>query len=274
MHLTEQSTEAKGSLVASNDLDVAGAPASCKLGNEPKAAALRFGSRDNVRNSISYNPEYSDRLMILKNINVPESYKKGKLKIVFKFNAYRKAGEFDLVFLDVKHSVGGDERIFVGNCQHSAADYVCHYGDGNERCMCCVSELVQSPDEVIPSFVRLEAPKERHDFIRDVFTNFATSDAIFQPSKVVSDRECGLFRIRISSRNRSGKPCLVKSGAQRFNGFSSGVDTVFRQLPNESEFVNLCRSIRVFFGDNAVWFFFEEFFYSFVKSFDVLLCSI
>jgi hypothetical protein len=249
----------------------AGAAEPAELGNKSEPTALRFGHLDDAHHLSRDFPENGYGLAVGKNINLAKSYQEGECKVVIEFSARPNSAKYDLVFFAVQGHVSGDTAIAngYGFTKHSAG----LNGDGNKRCMCCISELVQTPNKIVPSIVRLERPKQHDDFIRDVFAGFMADDSVIKSGKVVSDRELGLFRVRVSSSDRGGKPSLVKSGPKRFKRLSCGVDAAFRKPFSEFEFMELSNAVSVQLNDRAVWCFFEEPFDALVKSGNVLVCS-
>ena len=128
--------------------------------------------------------------------------------------------------------------------------------DGDENGMCSVTELVEGPKGVIPSFVRLERAKKRYDVRRQIFAS--TPNVVLHVSGSVPKRKLSTLRLGDACESRSGVPGLIKSGSESVKSLSGVVCANVRDRLVHSEFMKL-KAIRVFLNDLFVWYIFKEF---------------
>jgi len=128
-----------------------------------------------------------------------------------------------------------------------------HLGDG--LVFACNSHLVNGPQGVIPSLVRLEAAKKRQDFFAKPWARLAYSfgEIGLAPSKGKISL-CEFFASNRRGSVRNGIDSVVKSSPKVF-------DSIIRKIGKRRrkpaalcfQFENIVRSIRVRIGNEFVW---------------------
>jgi len=99
-----------------------------------------------------------------------------------------------------------------------------------------ITKLVESPDEVIPSFVRLEPANEVADFFRNFFEESVNS--LIEFSLTVANGKVSI----LPDKSEYG---LIESGAEVVDNVASmPSETAWHGL-NELELVNLMNAVRV-----------------------------
>lgn len=231
--------------------------------------ALRFRSHQDALDFGRHSAENVNRRLLAQKINISESYEKADLEIVLQVTSRRDARKWNLVFFAV---VGGVQKrntqrnSYIADQRGSAANR-----HRNESCVLGVSKLVQGPDGVIPSLVRLERAKKRKNFVRQILGNLAI-DKIIKPNRVVSNGKLSFLGSDLSSGDGAGVTNLIKSRAQPLQYFSSGMSSTFRRFFDEFQLVNLCDAIGIQLNDLTAWVWFKEPIDSLFKAPKVLIC--
>jgi hypothetical protein len=215
--------------------------------------------------------EYSDHLMAGYEINFAKRYLEGKMHVIVEFASRRNARKYDLVFFAIPdnrvQNLGGSAKDSIAD-EHAAG---CKR-DGDKSCMGGVTQLVKSPDGVIPSFVRLERHKKRKNFSWQVVSDF-TFDDIGEPINVIPNGKLGLLGGDLTRCDRSSVTDLVKCGSKSFKSLRSGVGATVGNPFSELEFMELCNSICIQFYDTMAWCFFDKGLNSLVKAPNVIVCA-
>jgi hypothetical protein len=116
--------------------------------------------------------------------------------------------------------------------------------------------LIECPDKVIASFVRIERAKERHDVRRDILAS--SFDASFKSDQIISNGEVGGFGIDLSVRDSRCESGLSEPRSEPFDNFVGEIGQTVRQGLCELDLVKLIDSIRVGLDDPCVWLVFEK----------------
>jgi len=236
--------------------DQADAPALCFSGPQDAINFARNGVK-NANGGTALNP-----------IDLVKLYEEGKFDIVLKVSTGFDSGEYDLIFSAVKNGHGR-----VPPAQGHGIDFQSTSSDAHgdeESVFVGVTELVQGPEGVIPSLMRVERAKERADFHGEVFAA-ALSDTI-QISNRVPKGKVGVSRLNHPGPKGYGVATLIEGGSERFNGLGS------RVTPTVGDFARKLESmggVPVSFqlGKLFAWFLFEETADTLFKQADVTLAA-
>jgi hypothetical protein len=116
-----------------------------------------------------------------------------------------------------------------------------------------VTQLVETPEKIIPSFVRIERAKERRDFTRDVLAS--TFDCVIDVGRGVAEGESRELRVDLPADDCSGVSSLIERSAQVLNCLDDEVVALVRKLFDEFNLVDGPASLRVGFDNwGRVWF--------------------
>jgi hypothetical protein len=156
------------------------------LGDEPESAAFGFGSADDALDFGRHCAENAKDWAAAQKVDFVERYCQSKAAIVMKLASRTEAREYDLVIFAVPSGNEDASALERSAFEVHAASV---HADGNDGCMKRATELIEGPDGIIPSFVRLERAKERHDLIRNVLTHFScnvekSEKTFFEPVSV------------------------------------------------------------------------------------------
>jgi hypothetical protein len=122
--------------------------------------------------------------------------------------------------------------------------------------MSCVTQLIQGPEGVIPSLVRLEYSKERDNFLGDIAANAASIYEIVQFGEAVADRELRSLGGDFSRRDSGGVSGLIEDGSESLKGLLSNLRAGIGQPLGELEFeLLLGRIVRIDLTPQFVWLF-------------------
>jgi hypothetical protein len=117
------------------------------------------------------------------------------------------------------------------------------------------TELVQGPDKIIPSFVRLERSHQVRNFLRDEFPCY-TVKGFFKSGEVVSDRERGKAAESESLIQGSDRvDCLVEGSPQIIDNVDSVAAEGSRHGLSHLEFVEIVSAVSVKLSNDSaiVW---------------------
>lgn len=245
---------------------VAGAPARLK---QPDPLALSFRSSEDAISFARDGIEDANRRTAFNAVELVKLYNEGKLHIVLKISSGWGAQDYDLVF-DAIIDGGWDGKS-------AAADqpfYVCAAAgnaDWDQKSVLIgVTELVQGPEGVIPSLMRLERAKERLDFRREVFA--APFGVRIKVGDGVPEGEVGLRGGGLAAKDGCGVATLVEGGAEGFNRLHGGIGPTMRDIAGKLEGVD-SESLSIHLSDRASWFCFEKRLDAFFQPTDMFLCA-
>jgi hypothetical protein len=110
-----------------------------------------------------------------------------------------------------------------------------------------VTQLVQCPENVIPSFVRVAAPKQRDDFCRQIFA--ASGHGLKEVSLVFRDGKLDVFDRLTLGGHGTCVPALVQRRPEIVNGVEQNAGQVRWRAPAESDLMQLMSSIVIQIDD-------------------------
>ena len=173
--------------------------------------ALGFGCHQDALDFASDGIQDANCRAAFHPVEIVKSYKEGNVAIVLKASAGADAREFDLVFFAVPrrhHKVAtADFRIIDGHAGANQAN-----GD-EEAVLVGITELVHSPEGIIPSLVSVEAPKQRPDFLRQITAS--TLCHTVQVGNRIGHREISVLGIAGAARRPRSVSRLIQRRSQR-----------------------------------------------------------
>jgi hypothetical protein len=186
----------------------AGAAGAVVLLDKPETPALCFRSSKDALDFARDGLKKGNRNWVWHKIDFAESYENGDIEIVIKVAIRGHPGNYHLVFFAIPsremNSKTGPTQMMDGHPATASPD-------GDESGMCSVTELVQGPNGVIPSFVRLERSKKRHDIRRQVFAS--TPNVVLHVRGSIPKRKLGVLGLGDAARTAAAYP--VWSSADR-----------------------------------------------------------
>jgi len=134
-----------------------------------------------------------------------------------------------------------------------------------------VSNLVEGPEGIIPSFVSLAPLKERTDFRWQILASAGrvVPEISFGEPKGKFDR----FQGRAFGGDGGGVTSLVKDGAKIVNGVKKDAWQHVRQWPNELDLVNILSGLRIFIDDVGPCVSVDKAIGDSIEVVDVMLCA-
>jgi len=230
---------------------------------------LSFDSDDDFLNHANKMIEDGNRLLTAHKLDVAERYQRGEFDIHVCCTTRRLAKEFHLVFRSIpERGVDRDAADKYPAAQVEAAD-VAHGDWANDPMFVGVTEFVECPQGVIPSFVRLVPAYEVDDFFGQFFAPPAYRR--FKMSFVTGEGEIAEFSALDRLECIDG---LVKRGAQIVD--SVGGDTFQGDWHglSEPELMHLLRCVRINLDESGYWVSVYECNDLPVKVTDMVLCSV
>lgn len=250
--------------------------------DKAEAATLSFRSHQDALDYAAHRVEYSNRIVTSQNLNAIDLYLKGEVAAYVRIKSSRDHSQYELAFLRVPtlkealwHSGGGPSRSIIRRCCAEMSH--CHpEGRGNEGTVFLgVTELVQSPKETIPSFIWLEANKERQDFRREMLVSLSLPvPASFNLGKAIPEREIGLERFDVSAGDGACVPGLVKDGAQVVGSVEQDAGQHIRWFACKDDFVHFLSRLRILINDVGPRGCVSEVSKHGIKIEDVMLCAV
>jgi hypothetical protein len=230
----------------------AGAAIAAVLAEESKSAALCFSSQKDAIDYANRLVEDAQAQFAARNLSIVKAYIEGRVHAVFPLHSLSGHSEYQLVFSAIPMKVSGLNWGLAGrwdDCEISGAT------DPNREKVGvgCVTQLVYSPEGIIPSFVRLERAKERHDRIGDIGADLTSFDEIFEFIGAVRDGELRALKPRAAGNLGSGVARSIQGRTKREKNLASEVIADRRQSPLKSEYMKLIGNVRVFLNDDAIW---------------------
>ncbi len=217
---------------------------------EADSAGLCFDSGDDALDHACKCVEDGNRWLAAHNLDIAHRYEEGDLDIVLNVHTRLDAHELHLVFRAIppRHAdAPGTADLKTINVR------VAHrHGDGLKDLMFIgVTQLVQGPEQIIPSLVWLERPQQRQDFVRNVLA--PALDHVFEVRSGISKREGGLDSLTPDGGHGRGVAGTVQRSAQVDHGIGSDVGQCDWHGLHELDLVNLLSSVRVRLNDSGVW---------------------
>jgi hypothetical protein len=231
-------------------------------------AALSFRTQQDALDYASDVVQDGNDRLAAQGFNFIERYRKGELNIVVKIKSKRRMGKRDLVFRAVPMwgMQNGDRTRPTLNIESTGSNT-----DGREQSVfVSVAQLVQGPEKVIPSLVRLEPAKKRKDFVRQ-FLGATATYCVVKSSDVVPKGKVRSFGRRFAGSDCGGVTNLIEDGAERFNGFGCSINASNGNWSLKSNPVH--PRIHVQLGDAFVGVFCMSGFQSFFELSNVLFCT-
>lgn len=187
---------------------------------ESEPPTLSFGSHQDALDYASNVVEDANRRFVAHSLDFCERYRYGELDIVVKLVSHRGMGERDLIFHAVPMGWMQDS-----DRPRAALDIEATGDDAKwsqKSVLVGVAQLVQGPQRIIPSFVWLEAAKERQDFLRKML-GAAASYCVVESGGIVSKGKVGGLGIGVAGSNGGSIASLIENRAKCFDGLGCRV---------------------------------------------------
>lgn len=185
----------------------------------------------------------------LNKLNVADRYMRGEAEIRVNFTAGPDANEFCLVFLRIPERV--HEHGAVLGLHPDVVDAAAKGCDGaNGRMFVGVTEFVECPQQIVPTFVWLERANEINDLFRQVFNTSLHS--VLKMRFVGRDGEKSVLDGGDSVNS------LVERGAEAVDNIKDNALQSGWHGLNELDFHNLVAGLRVMLNDTSVWLTVDE----------------
>ena len=241
-----------------------------RLRNEAEAPTLGFGSINNALNLSCHCYEGINSGKLPYRLNIAEGYEKSKFEVVIELSSRQHpACKYHLIFFAIP--MGRWDLYGASDCHVTDVNAADSRAHRDQNCVSCVTQLVQGPQGVIPSFVRLERAKKRLDVQRQVTTS--ASDVVVHVSGSVPKRKLSTLGRSNTADDCGGVPGLIESGSERLKRLSGVVGTDLGERLFQFEFEKL-KTVRLFLSDCVAWYRFEERLASFFKFGGVLLAAL
>lgn len=231
---------------------------------------LRFDTQEDALNFARQIVEDGNRWLSNKQLDFAELYIQEKVELVVKLGAFGlNRRKCDLIFASVRDGLRvRDTRVKSGvPIRSTDAD-----SDRNElNVLISDTYLVESPEKVIPSLVRLECAKEREDVLWNVLG--PPWRASFPFGQASTNREGGVFEPSITRSERNAVGSVIQRGPKIVDGIGGNVGEEFRQRHELEPMKLFVGNIRIWLDKYVVWFCVREGFNLPFEILDVMLCA-
>lgn len=240
------------------------------LRDESESSRLRFDSHDDALDFARHCTENSRRWLAANSFDFVKRYADGQIYIVLRLRSRAGNGVYDLVFSAIPHGNGNAAVAspIDGNVQAAGGKT----GRNKQPMLVDVVGLVECPDKIIPSLVRLELPKKRRDIVRDVLAS--AGDNCIEIRCVFSDGKIGASGVDSPGRNSNGISRLIKRRPEVFDGIGSDLSETVRNCGCEFDLVQMVNASRVQLNSMGAWFSFKEIIDLPVEVVNMSLCAL
>jgi hypothetical protein len=132
-------------------------------------------------------------------------------------------------------------------------------------------DAVKCNDKIVPSWVRLERPKQRNDLGREILT--ASPYGVLELSGVVRNGKVNKLRPGQIADDGNAIGRLVESRPQRFDSLIGNVGQSVGKFSPQLDLVRLAHAVRVRLNHANIGIFFEEGLDPLIQCKNVMLCS-
>lgn len=213
------------------------------VSEESDSLGLHCESCDDALNHVRKAVKRGNDFLACNKLNIVEGYKKGKLDIHFAFTVRDwDFSQYDLVFHAVPPGREGKPRRSAAMCSAHLHPVVGEAHRVNDSVFIGVTELVQDPEQIIPSFVWLGRANHFTDAVREYLGD--TCHLRVKRSLVVSD---GIVK-ELPAESEHG---LVKRGPQAKNSIASVASNTLWHRLTDSQLQQIVSAIRVTLGDSG-----------------------
>lgn len=255
----------------------AAADAALLIQLKSKAAALRFRGQQDALDFIRHGFEDVDRLLASQNIHAVDRYVKGDVGVYAKIRSLFSGHQCDLIFFRVPSNSSPARADDVAGASLAcglAAEENRGVGDdeGFEGAMFLgISNLIESPEGAIPSFVSIAPCKNRADFRRQIFT--PSVEVVPEIILGGSEREFDSLEGGAFCRHSGGVPGLVQGGPHVVRGVEQNAWEHVRQIAVELDLKKIATGIRISINEFGPWLAIDEFVHKSIEVTDVMLCA-
>jgi hypothetical protein len=266
------------------------------LSDKAEPTALCFRSAQDAIDYAHHLTQESNRRFAAIDLDAVNRYVKGDVSLVVRMRTEFGSRECDLVFVRVpigisaaqatandtgaaivgkleKVAIPNDRRWLLRNLRDGE---LCPSDiEGSEGAVLLgVTELVQSPEGIISSFVWLEAPKQRCDFRRQICANLPFAvDIVVESGRVVSERKVGFLEPLLPGGNRAGVSGLVQYGSEVVRGVKNDTGQCGWQPPCEFDLVKVLSGLEILVNSVGPWLCAYELVDFGIEIVDVMLCA-
>lgn len=180
--------------------------------DEPDSSGLCFNSQDDALNFARHCVENVRHRIAFNRSNFVKRYAVGALEVVLKLRIGGDNREYDFV-LGAIIDRGRNMNSTTSGATNPKIHVSGEVKEWNQQPMLiAVVCLVQCPNQIIPSSVRLECAKERNYLGRNVFAS--SFDHIFEFSFGIGNREIGALGVARTGSDCHGIPRVVEGGSE------------------------------------------------------------
>jgi hypothetical protein len=220
------------------------------------ALAFRVDGVEDVIDGADQMPKELHYGFPMRNFNIIESYKKAEINLACRVVMNRENTQFDLLIGAVPCGPDG-QYVRLGRPAERKAPTENQRSSpyAKKRVFIGIVDYVESPKEIIPSSVWLERPKERPDFLGELFG--PTFKASFEIIGAARKRECALTEARLgdTAGDGDGVTRIIQSGSEMVGSLYGEMPDDLWQRLGKSEFMDfLTGAVRVRLYDKGVWF--------------------
>ncbi len=204
--------------------------------------ALDF-ARNLVKNSANRLAVYRPDLV--------ERYVKNEIEIVVVCRVGTELEEYHLLFCAIPDRINVELKPSRAMKIEAGADSGTRSHRDQHFVFISNGYFIQSPQNLIPTLVRLERPKQRPNVLRDILA--PAFEVSLKISKSSREREVCFFGVGSSSSESNSVNSLVQGGSEVVDDIADDIGEIIRHRPNHLHFVNsVTRLLWIWLDDSVV----------------------
>lgn len=222
--------------------------------DNPNPQGLTFEAQQNMFDDIHKVVEDLKSRFVGQKIDFVEGYRQSDFYLAVKWMPRKTGEEFDLLFNAIPDGI--NRNVMNGSgAMHIAEQRIDR--DGEQPVFVCDCQLIQGPEEVVPSFVRLVRPKNRVNIRRDILA--PSLHTVLELNIASSEGEGCVSRLNLAAGDSQFVSGIVEGGTEVMESLTRESSERIGKCSSEPESVNdQLRSLRIRRGHNDVWACVEE----------------
>lgn len=229
---------------------------------QPDAASFSLGSAKDSLDLFDQFPQRRNNGRARKDaLDFAERYREGELDFVIELAAGTNNPVHHLVFFAIPNHVRNIGGVF-GNwpCPNHRSAALGGKKAATDRLQKPVeslpSDAIKCNDEIVPSGVRLERVKQRHDVRREIFAS--SPHGVLELSGIIGNGKMDEIGSSVVAADPDRVGGLIEGGTQSLQSLVGNVGVPIGDLASEFDFVRFANAVRVRLDHSNVGLFFVE----------------
>jgi hypothetical protein len=227
-----------------------------QLANQSDSSGLRFNSAQDALDFATNRVKEVQRRVLTNRLGFAERYNRGDFEICLCAAVGPNSEQYDLIFSGIPLAYDEAAASNVACEDVGAPEHGYAGGNWNEwphkPVLVDVVQLVEDPNKVIPSLMRLERHKERDNFIRNIFASSPTYDVRAEFVGTIGNWEVSVLGANRAGSDGTSVPGLVQGVSEVRNGVLGDVSNSPGDWFVKPEFKNFISGLTIYFVNKSV----------------------